>query len=172
MSAAFGILLGVGPSSFKRIYSCDIGVYQTVKDVNASYDTLVELFEYIERFLGRLKFYANITLSEAMKDIVVRIMVEVISTLALATKQVKQGPLSKSCPRSCCTLTYHSTGKPMKILPWENEIEAGLKRLGRLTQDEARANGAQILGFLYRLVQHKRRSMEGKQTALSLFFAR
>jgi len=76
-----------------------------VKDVNASYDALVELFESIERFLGRLEIYTNIPLSEAMKDIVVRIMVEVISTLALATKQVKQGPLSKSCPHRGCALT-------------------------------------------------------------------
>jgi len=70
-----------------------------VKDVNASYDALVELFESIERFLGRVEIYTNITLTDAMKDIVVRILVEVISTLALATKQVKQGPLSQSCPR-------------------------------------------------------------------------
>lgn len=80
------------------MYPSDIGVYQAVKDVNASYDALVELFESIERFLGRLEIYTKITLSEAMKDIVVKIMVEVISTLALATKQAKQGPLSKLCP--------------------------------------------------------------------------
>jgi hypothetical protein len=96
--AAFGILLGVGPSSFKRIYLCDIGVYQTVKDVNASYDALVELFESIERFLARVEIYTNIALTDTMKDIVVRILVELISTLALATKKFKQGPLSKSCP--------------------------------------------------------------------------
>jgi hypothetical protein len=60
----------------------------------------------------------------------------------------------------------------MKNLLGENEIEAGLQQLGRLTQDEARATGAQILEVLYRLVQHRRRSMEGKQTALSLFVAR
>jgi hypothetical protein len=80
------------------MYPFDIGVYQAVKDVSASYDALVELFESIERFLGRLEIYTKITLSEAMKDIIVKIMVEVISTLALATKQVKQGPLSKLCP--------------------------------------------------------------------------
>jgi len=97
--AAFGVLLGVGLSSFKRIYPRVTGVYQAVKDVNASYDALVELFESVERFLGRLEIYTKITLSEAMKDIVVKIIVEVISTLALATEQVKQGPLSKSCPR-------------------------------------------------------------------------
>lgn len=70
-----------------------------MKDVGASYAALVELFESIERFLGRLEIYTKVTLSEAMKEIVVRIMVEVISTLALATKQVKRGPLSKSRPR-------------------------------------------------------------------------
>ena len=69
---------------------------QVVKDVSASYDALVDLFESIESFLSRLEVYTKISLTEAMTDIVIKIMVEVLSTLALATKQVNQGRLSES----------------------------------------------------------------------------
>jgi len=72
-------------------------VNQAVKDVSASYDALVDLFESIGSFLSRLEIYTKIPLTEAMTDIVIKIMVEVLSTLALATKQVNQGRLSESC---------------------------------------------------------------------------
>ena len=69
---------------------------QAVKDVSASYDALVDLFESIENFLGRLDIYTKIPLTAAMADIIIKIIVEVLTTLALATKQVKQGRLSQS----------------------------------------------------------------------------
>jgi hypothetical protein len=70
-------------------------VNQAVKDVGASYDALIDLFESIENFLTRLDIYTKITLTSAMTNVIVKIMIEVLSTLALATKQVKQGRLSK-----------------------------------------------------------------------------
>jgi hypothetical protein len=69
---------------------------QAVKDVSASYDALVDLFESIENFLSRLDIYTKIPLTAAMTDIIIKIIVEVLTTLALATKQVKQGRLSQS----------------------------------------------------------------------------
>jgi hypothetical protein len=86
-------------------YHCDTSVDQAVKDVSASYDALVDLFESIGSFLSRLEIYTKIPLTEAMTDIVIKIMVEVLSTLALATKQVNQGRLSESCLRRCGTFT-------------------------------------------------------------------
>ena len=74
-------------------------MYQAVKDVSASYDALVDLFESIENFLSRLEIYTKIPLTPPMADIIVKIMVEVLSTLALATKQVRQGMLSRFFPR-------------------------------------------------------------------------
>ena len=70
-----------------------------MKDVNASYDALVGLFDSIKRFLCRLEIYTNIPLTTAMTVIVVEKLAEVISVLALATKQVKQGRISESFPR-------------------------------------------------------------------------
>ena len=69
---------------------------QAIKDVSASYDAVVDLFESTESFLRRLDIYAKIPLTTAMTEIVVKILVELLSTLALATQQVKQGRLSMS----------------------------------------------------------------------------
>jgi len=80
-------------------YPCDTSVNQAVKNVSESYDALVDLFESIGNFLSRLEIYTKIPLTEAMREIVIKIMVEVLSTLALATKQVNQGRLSESCLR-------------------------------------------------------------------------
>ena len=63
--------------------------------VSASYDALLELFECIGNFLKRLHIYTEISLDSLMIDIVAKIMVELISILALAKKQISQGRLSK-----------------------------------------------------------------------------
>jgi uncharacterized FlaG/YvyC family protein len=75
---------------FPRVHPCDTQPYQAVKDVSASYDALVDLLESIERFMNRLDIYTRIPLTENMTEMIVKIMAELISTLALVTKQVKQ----------------------------------------------------------------------------------
>jgi hypothetical protein len=69
-------------------------------DVNSSYDALVDLFECVGNFLTRLNIHTEMPLTDGMMDILVRIMVEVLSVLALATKQIKQGRFSKCIPPS------------------------------------------------------------------------
>lgn len=46
----------------------------------------------------------------------------------------------------------------------ENEVEAVLQRLDRLTVDEARYTAAQTLEVVYGLVQNMRVVMDGEQT--------
>jgi uncharacterized membrane protein len=70
--------------------------YQAVNGALDSYDALVDLLESIEHFLNRLEIYTKIPPTVAMTEVVVKILVELLSTLALATKQVKQGKPSKS----------------------------------------------------------------------------
>ena len=79
------------PSTYPR----DTQVLQAVKDVSASYDALVDLFASFENFLGRLSIYTGISPTPALTNVLVKIIVELLSTLALATKQVKQGRFSK-----------------------------------------------------------------------------
>ena len=63
--------------------------------MTASYDALLELFEYLSNFLKRLHIYTGISLDPLMTDIVAKIMVELISILAVAKKQIGRGRLSK-----------------------------------------------------------------------------
>jgi uncharacterized protein YjaG (DUF416 family) len=69
--------------------------YQTVKDVSTNYDTLVDLLESIRHFINRLDIYTMIPTTGAMVEIIVKIMAELISTLALVTKQITQKRPSK-----------------------------------------------------------------------------
>jgi hypothetical protein len=70
--------------------------YQTVKGVIDDYDALADLLESIEYFLNRLETYTEIPPAVAMNEMIVKILVELLSTLALATKQTKEGKLSES----------------------------------------------------------------------------
>ena len=76
-------------------HDSDIGMLQTASDVSSSYDALIDLFECIGSFLKRLRIYTDLPLSPSMTDIIVKIMVELLSVLALATKQTKQGRFSR-----------------------------------------------------------------------------
>ena len=69
---------------------------QTAKYVRESYDALVDIFECIENFARRLEIYTEVRPTPAMTGMIVKIMVEMLAVLALATKQINQGRLSKS----------------------------------------------------------------------------
>jgi len=122
----------------KAVFASFAMLLAAAKDLSASYDTLVDLFESIEHFLSRLDIYTKIPLNKALKDVVIKIMVALLSTLAVATKQIKQGRSKKF----------------MKKLFGEAEVEALLQRLDRLTQDEARSTATQSLEAVYGLVQN------------------
>jgi hypothetical protein len=66
--------------------------------MRASYDALVDLLASFENFLSRLSIYAGIPPTPALTNVLVKIIVELISTLALATKQVKQRRFSEFVP--------------------------------------------------------------------------
>ena len=68
---------------------------QAAHGVSSSYDALVDLFECLGNFLKRIRIYSDIPLTPSMTEISVKIMAELLSVLALATKQVKQGRFSK-----------------------------------------------------------------------------
>ena len=50
----------------------------------------------------------------------------------------------------------------VKKLLGENEVEAALQRLDRLTHDETRTTTAQTLEVIYNLVQNMRLGMDGE----------
>jgi hypothetical protein len=84
----------MSPSPISSAYLRDIQVPQAVKNISASYDALVDLFASFENFLNRLSIYTEVPPTPTLTNVLVKILVELLSTLAIATKQVKQGRLS------------------------------------------------------------------------------
>jgi hypothetical protein len=103
-----------------------------------------------------------------MTSIIVKILVEVLSVLALATKQIKQGRFSRQLLSYICLMAEDSPGKFAKKLLGESEIEAVVQRLDRLTQEEARMTAVQTLQVVHGLVKNIKVVMDGTPVALSL----
>jgi hypothetical protein len=76
-------------------YPYNIQVSQAFKGVSADFDALEDLLMSVELFLNRLDIYTKVPPTPALTEIVVKIMVELLSTLALATKQIRQGKPSE-----------------------------------------------------------------------------
>ena len=56
---------------------------------------LATVFERIENFFRRLETYVEVPPTTGMTDIIVKIMVEVLSILSIATKEIKQSRTSE-----------------------------------------------------------------------------
>ncbi|KAH9037401.1 hypothetical protein EDB83DRAFT_2524665 [Lactarius deliciosus] len=99
------------------------------KDVAASTNALAELFERIGFFFNRLESYTEVTPTAAMTNIITKIMVEVLTIFGVATKELRRG----------------STKKFLKRLAGRTDLEDVVKKLDRLTQEEARMVLAEVL---------------------------
>ena len=89
-----GSPFGVYPLYHRPGY-CNTYISQTAKDVQASQDALVDIFERIDMFFRRLEIYTEVQPTTQMLDIIIQIMVEVLSIVGVATKEIKQGRISK-----------------------------------------------------------------------------
>ncbi|KAF8486910.1 hypothetical protein DFH94DRAFT_796961 [Russula ochroleuca] len=129
LSGTLGEGVGLVFSPAKVIFA-GIGIpLSAAKDVRAGQDTLVDIFECIETIFRCLEIYMSVPPNEEMADTITTIMVKVLCILATATKEIKQG----------------RTKKYLKKLVGRTDIEDALKRLDKLTQEEARMATAQVL---------------------------
>jgi archaellum component FlaC len=119
---------------------------QTAKAVRADQDALFEMFERIEAFFRRLNIYTELAPNQGMVDTMTAIMVEVLNFIGIATKEIKQGRTSKCfLYQNKFLLTKPFTEKYLNKLMGKNDIEDALKKLDRLTQEEALMAAAQLL---------------------------
>ncbi|KAF8274624.1 hypothetical protein EI94DRAFT_471754 [Lactarius quietus] len=151
-SGILGEAAGLIPFQPAKLIFVGIDVLFTAADgVTASYDALLELFECIGNFLKRLNIYSEIPLDPLMTDIVAKIMVELISILTIAKKQISRGRLKQFA----------------KKLLGNSEIETILKRLDRLTKEEAHMTVAQTLAIVHGLLDNIKVVMDGGETSTS-----
>jgi hypothetical protein len=120
---------------------------------------LVDIFERIENCFKRLESYTELPPSEAMTDMTVKIIVEILSILAIVTMEIKQRRRSESITSDVGFLTEIGLEKYLKKLLGRNDVEDALKRLDKLTQEEARMTTAEVLK-----VSHK--ALDGARSVL------
>ncbi|KAI0281982.1 hypothetical protein BGY98DRAFT_157072 [Russula aff. rugulosa BPL654] len=122
-----GIGLTCSPAS---VIFTGVGVLLlAAKDVRASQNTVLDIFERIEMFFRRLEVYIEVEPTSEMMDIMVQITVQVLSIIGITTKEIKQG----------------RTKKYVKRLIGKTDLEDALKKLDKLTHEEARMAIAQNL---------------------------
>jgi hypothetical protein len=93
--AGVGVLLSVSILETFAWTNSNVYVPKATKEVQASQDTLVYIFERIENFFRRLESYIEVPPTLEMTDIIAKIMAEVLIILAIATKEIKQGRTSE-----------------------------------------------------------------------------
>ena len=149
--------------NLKSLDSCDtFGSHQAIKDISTSYDALIDLFESFESFLRRLDIYTKIPSTTAITEIIIKILIELLSTISLAIQQAKQGRLSEPHPlRYNALVTPCDAEKFGKKLFGENYVEAAMERLDRLTRDEAQTTATQTLELVYGLVRNIKIVLDG-----------
>ena len=99
----------------------------------------------MECFFNRLEKYIDVRPSAAMKDIIVKIMVEVLSILGIVTKEVARGRTSTSFLVDISPKIDLLVEKYLKRLIGRKDVENALHRLDRFTQEEVRMAAAEAL---------------------------
>ncbi|KAI9438786.1 hypothetical protein H4582DRAFT_2076414 [Lactarius indigo] len=128
LSAPLGEGAGLAFTPTKIIFS-GIGIFLlAAKTTVTSRDALVELFDRIESFFRLLKAYTEDSPTQTVVGVLVKIMAEVLSILAIATNGVKQ----------------KRTKTILKKLAGTNDIEDALQRFRKLEQGELLVMIAQV----------------------------
>ena len=94
-------------------------------------------------------------MTEAMKDIMVKIIVEVLDIFAIMTKELEQGRASESIPDHMFRIADRDLAWHLKMflerLIGNKGIEDALSKLDRLTQEEVNMATVQILKVTHRI---------------------
>ncbi|KAI9434642.1 hypothetical protein H4582DRAFT_2130978, partial [Lactarius indigo] len=129
LSSTLGEGVGTVFPPTKIIFSAMSILLVAAKGTAASRDVLIELFERIESFFVRLQTHTEVAPAAQMTNVMGKVMAEVLSMLAVATK-----------------VMYQSRKKTfLKRLVGRNDIEDALVKLDKLEQGELRMVSAQVL---------------------------
>ena len=120
------------------------------------------MLESIEKFVGRLKIYNQISPTPELDTIVVEIIVQLISTLALATEKLRQRRLRESAfSLLTCYLTLCEAVKRVFNFFTVKDIKKARQRLEKCMQEESRYINALTPGHVDNL---KKEFTKGEQT--------
>ncbi|KAI9443873.1 hypothetical protein H4582DRAFT_1846239 [Lactarius indigo] len=134
-SQTLGEGIGLVFSPAKVIFAGAGVLLLAAKEVEASQDVLIDIFERIENFFRRLEIYTKVPPTPAMTDMMVKIMVEVLDILGTATKEMKQSRAKKF----------------LKKVAGIRRLEDGLTKLDKMTNEEARMANAEALKIAHNI---------------------
>ena len=97
----------------------------------------------------------------------VKIMVEVLDILGTATKEMKQSRASKAVLRLLSLKAYKCLEKFVKKIAGITKLENGLKKLDKMTNDEARMASAEGMRLAHDIVRKVQTIIDGAQTCLT-----
>lgn len=129
----------------------------------------IDLFERIENVFRRLETYIEVPPTAGMTDVIVKVMVEVLRILAIATKEIKQNRASELIIRDRSTLSaYCSPEKFLKKIVGGKDIEDALQRLEKVTVEEARMAAAEALKAIHGVGNQVDDTVHGVQNTLKV----
>jgi hypothetical protein len=99
----------------------------------------------MESFFMRLEKYIHFRPTAAMTNIIVKIMVEVISILGIATKQIRQSPTSMTSLVDITRKANFRAERFLKKLAGRNDVKDAFQRLDKLTPEEALMAAAETM---------------------------
>ncbi|KAH8999668.1 hypothetical protein EDB86DRAFT_2828283 [Lactarius hatsudake] len=129
LSATLGEGVGTVFPPSKIVFSAISILLVAARDTAMSRDVLIELFDRIEDFFVRLQTYTEVPPTAEVTKVMGKVMAEVLSMLAIVTKEMKQGR----------TKTF------FKKLVGRTDVEDALQKLDKLEQGELRTVIAQVL---------------------------
>ncbi|KAI0315324.1 ankyrin repeat-containing domain protein [Amylostereum chailletii] len=119
-SEATGEGVSLAVPAGKTIFAAIGVLLAATKGVSASYDALVDLFDVLKAFLNRLKIRGDLQLKTESKQILVKILVQLLAVLALATKLIKKKRL----------------GQYVSILTGNQDVKDAVGKLDKLTAED------------------------------------
>ena len=123
-----------------------------MKDVAASHDTLMHLFERVHFFLQRLNIYIGIPLTHEFTELLGKVMAQLLSILALSTKAMKDGRTSQFPNPIFHVFADLVPEKVLKrLVGGGSEVENALLQLDSLTKEEGLMMTAKNLGVTHRV---------------------
>ncbi|KAK6206672.1 NACHT and TPR domain-containing protein [Colletotrichum tabaci] len=129
----------------QTIFAAVMYLINAAKDVSACYDSIIDLFDQMQDFTVRLKFYVSQKLSAELHDKVVKILVTIFEIFVLATHEVRKGRLKSYFKR---------------LLGSESKVPDAMKKLASLTEGEERLVIAETSAGVKRSLSNQERLLE------------
>ncbi|KAF9874333.1 nacht and tpr domain protein [Colletotrichum karsti] len=129
----------------QTIFAAVMYLVNAANGVSTCYDSIIDLFDQMQDFTNRLKFYVSQKMSNELHDKVVQILVTIFEIFVLAAHEVKSGRLKSYFKR---------------LFGKESKVPDAMKKLATLTEGEERLVIAETGAGVKRSLSNQDRLLE------------